>query len=58
MLVRRARYNQLDPLLRANGQPDGDVNDPATGRSAFPGNINQLLFRLAPYVHTLERTGG
>jgi len=51
-------YNQLDPLLRATGHPDGDVNDPKTGFSPFPGNINQLLFNLDPYVAALERTKG
>lgn len=50
-------YNQLDPLLRATGYPDGDVND-ETGLSPFPGNINQLLFRLDAYVKVLERTKG
>jgi UDP-sugar pyrophosphorylase len=34
------------------------VNDPETGYSPFPGNINQLLFKLKPYVATLERTKG
>jgi UDP-sugar pyrophosphorylase len=29
-------YNLLDPLLRANGAPDGDVND-ASGYSPYPG---------------------
>lgn len=51
-------YNQLDPLLRASGFPDGDVNDPKTGYSPFPGNINQLVFQLDPYVKVLERTKG
>ena len=51
-------YNQLDPLLRANGYPDGDVNDSKTGFSPFPGNINQLLFQLKPYTKALERTKG
>lgn len=41
-------YNQLDPLLRASGS-DGDVND-SSGFSPYPGNINQLLFRLEDYV--------
>lgn len=36
-------YNQLDPLLRATGHPDGDVNC-ETGYSPFPGNINQVIF--------------
>ncbi len=51
-------YNQLDPLLRANGYPDGDVNDQKTGFSPFPGNINQLLFQLKPYTKAIERTKG
>mmetsp|Transcript_41249 Transcript_41249/g.124724 ORF Transcript_41249/g.124724 Transcript_41249/m.124724 type:complete len:822 (-) Transcript_41249:445-2910(-) len=51
-------YNQLDPLLRATGFPDGDVNDEKTGYSPFPGNINQLLFELEPYAAALERTNG
>jgi len=51
-------YNQLDPLLRANGYPDGDVNDEKTGFSPFPGNINQLLFQLKPYTKAIERTQG
>jgi len=51
-------YNQLDPLLRASGFPDGDVNDLKTGLSPFPGNINQLLFKLKPYAEALLRTNG
>jgi UDP-sugar pyrophosphorylase len=51
-------YNQLDPLLRASGFPDGDVNDKKTGYSPFPGNINQLVFELDAYVKVLERTKG
>lgn len=51
-------YNQLDPLLRASGYPKGDENDPDTGYSPFPGNINQLLFQLEPYVEVLQRTKG
>jgi len=50
-------YNQLDPLLRATGHEDGDVNDD-TGYSPFPGNINQLLFNLESYAAVLERTKG
>lgn len=50
-------YNQLDPLLRASGYRDGDVND-ATGFSPFPGNINQLLFKLEPYSAALDDTKG
>jgi UDP-sugar pyrophosphorylase len=51
-------YNQLDPLLRSTISPEGDVNDQTTGLSAFPGNINQLLLRLEPYIQVLQRTHG
>ena len=51
-------YNQLDPLLRANGFSEGDVNDAATDLSPFPGNTNQLLFMLEPYVAQLAKTKG
>lgn len=51
-------YNQLDPLLRASGFPNGDENDSKTGFSPFPGNINQLLFKLKPYCEALLRTNG
>lgn len=45
-------YNQLDPLLREI-EGSGDVNDPATGFSPYPGNINQLVFALEPYSKVL-----
>lgn len=51
-------YNQLDPLLRATISPDGDVNDPNTGFSPFPGNINQLVLKLSTYADELARHGG
>ena len=51
-------YNQLDPLLRATCNPEGDVNDPATGHSPFPGNINQLVMKLDSYCTELHRHGG
>ena len=51
-------YNQLDPLLRGSGYKNGDENDPKTGFSPFPGNINQLLFKLEDYVPLLEGTKG
>ncbi|KAG5050451.1 hypothetical protein JHK85_011554 [Glycine max] len=41
-MVINVEYNQLDPLLRASGYPDGDVNC-ETGYSPFPGNINQVM---------------
>lgn len=51
-------YNQLDPLLRASGFQDGDVNDKETGFSPFPGNINQLLFNLDGYCVALDKSQG
>ena len=52
-------YNQLDPLLRASSSDgSGDVNDPATGFSPYPGNINQLIVKLEPYEKQLSKTGG
>lgn len=51
-------YNQLDPLLRATVSADGDVADPDTGFSPYPGNCNVLLMSLPEYASTLERTGG
>eukprot|EP00659_Diplonema_papillatum_P012551 gene12551-19432_t len=51
-------YNQLDPLLRSTINKEGDVADPKTGFSPFPGNINTLIFRLQPYLMILEETQG
>lgn len=56
-MVINVEYNQLDPLLRATGHPDGDVNC-ETGYSPYPGNINQLILELGPYIDELSRTGG
>ena len=50
-------YNQLDPLLRATINPEGDVAD-ETGYSPFPGNCNTLLIRTASYVRILEESQG
>jgi len=50
-------YNQLEPMLKASGYPDGDVNDDS-GYSPYPGNINQLVFSIPEYAKVLERTGG
>ncbi len=56
-LTVNVEYNQLEPMLKASGFKDGDVNGP-DGYSPYPGNINQLVFRIAPYVDVLDRTGG
>ena len=51
-------YNQLDAILRANGYKYGDENDKESGYSPYPGNINQLLFQLEPYLKAINRTKG
>eukprot|EP00250_Pteridium_aquilinum_P006680 c16546_g1_i1 orf=347-2179(-) len=56
-MVINVEYNQLDPLLRATDHPDGDVND-ESGYSPYPGNINQLIIKLGPYMEELARTKG
>ncbi|GMH00922.1 hypothetical protein Nepgr_002761 [Nepenthes gracilis] len=56
-MVINVEYNQLDPLLRATISPEGDVNC-ETGYSPFPGNINQLILELGPYLEELNKTGG
>lgn len=52
-LIINVEYNQLDPILRATVSPEGDVNDPDTGLSPFPGNTNNLVFMLEPYLKVI-----
>ncbi|KAG0485257.1 hypothetical protein HPP92_009336 [Vanilla planifolia] len=56
-MVINVEYNQLDPLLRATGHADGDANC-ETGYSPFPGNINQLILEIGPYMEELSKTHG
>jgi UDP-sugar pyrophosphorylase len=56
-LTINVEYNLLDPLLRATVSPEGDVPDESCF-SKFPGNINLLIVRLAPYLKVLESSGG
>ena len=51
-------YNQLDPVLRATVSPEGDVNDPKTGHSPYPGNINQIIISLPEFQKQLEASKG
>lgn len=52
-------YNQIDAMLRATEEyKDGDVNDPSTGFSIWPGNINELIFKLSSYNATLQKSKG
>jgi UDP-sugar pyrophosphorylase len=50
-------YNQLDPLLKATVNPEGDVGD-EQGMSPYPGNINAILLELGSYREVLSRSGG
>jgi UDP-sugar pyrophosphorylase len=51
MLTINVEYNLLDPLLRASGWADGDVND-ESGYSPFPGLIAVLPCRLSAHKHS------
>jgi len=53
-LTINVEYNQLDPLLKSNPPYEGDVPDPATGLSPYPGNANNLIFELNSYAKTLK----
>lgn len=53
-LVINVEYNQLDPLLRSQGDCKGDVADPSTGYSPYPGNANNLVIALGAYAKTLR----
>jgi UDP-sugar pyrophosphorylase len=53
-LVINVEYNQLDPLLRSQGDCKGDVADPSTGYSPYPGNANNLVIGLKAYAKTLR----
>jgi UDP-sugar pyrophosphorylase len=53
-LVINVEYNQLDPLLRSQGDCTGDVADPETGYSPFPGNANNIIIELGAYAKTLR----
>jgi UDP-sugar pyrophosphorylase len=52
-LTINVEYNQLDPLLKNTPPFTGDVADPATGFSPYPGNANNLVFELESYGKTL-----
>lgn len=57
-VLANVEYNQLEPLLRAaSGGDRGDDPDPATGFSPYPGNCNQLVVALDPYLEVLQVWG-
>eukprot|EP00315_Gephyrocapsa_oceanica_P009962 CAMPEP_0185290268 /NCGR_PEP_ID=MMETSP1363-20130426/4462_1 /TAXON_ID=38817 /ORGANISM="Gephyrocapsa oceanica, Strain RCC1303" /LENGTH=665 /DNA_ID=CAMNT_0027886247 /DNA_START=17 /DNA_END=2014 /DNA_ORIENTATION=- len=58
-VLANVEYNQLEPLLRAaSAGASGDEPDPGTGWSPYPGNCNQLVVALRPYVEVLAASGG
>ena len=56
-MVINVEYNQLDALLKAKWNENGDIaND--DGYSFFPGNTNTLIFRIPDYVQSLNESQG
>eukprot|EP00439_Symbiodinium_sp_Y106_P056706 s793_g7.t5 len=51
------KAKEAEPLLKANGYAEGDVNG-ADGLSPFPGNTNELIFALPEYAAQLAKNGG
>ena len=56
-IVINVEYNQLDSLLKAKWNPEGDVKNDQ-GYSHFPGNTNTLVFKLPEYHEKLTETQG
>lgn len=56
-LVINVEYNQLDALLRAKWNKNGDIKN-EIGYSHFPGNTNTLVFKIPEYCDNLDKTGG
>ena len=56
-IVINVEYNQLDSLLTAKWNKDGDVKN-EMGYSHFPGNTNTLVFKIPQYYENLKKTGG
>ncbi|MFC1468160.1 UTP--glucose-1-phosphate uridylyltransferase [Verrucomicrobiota bacterium] len=56
-LTLNVEYNQLDPLLRATVNPEGDAPN-EHGFSIFPGNTNVLVIRTKSYVKILKESQG
>ena len=56
-VVQNVEYNLVDPLLKEKFNGKGDIAN-ETGFCDFPGNLNVIVFRLAPYLNVLEETQG
>mmetsp|Transcript_26451 Transcript_26451/g.30747 ORF Transcript_26451/g.30747 Transcript_26451/m.30747 type:complete len:718 (+) Transcript_26451:241-2394(+) len=52
-LVINVEYNQLDPLLKTQGDCKGDVPD-ESGFSPYPGNANNIVISIDSYAKTLR----
>jgi len=52
-LVINVEYNQLDPLLKTQGDCKGDVAD-ESGYSPYPGNANNIVIGVEAYAKTLR----
>lgn len=51
-------YNELGPFLVKTVSPKGDVADPITGKSPYPGNLNVFIIDNTTYLSMLRETGG
>ena len=51
-------YNELGPFLVKTVNPNGDVADPVTGKSSYPGNLNVFIVDNQVYEQELVKTGG
>jgi len=56
-IVINVEYNQLDSLLKAKWNKEGDIKNDI-GYSHFPGNTNTLVFKIPEYCNNLDKTGG
>ncbi|MBU0547362.1 MAG: UTP--glucose-1-phosphate uridylyltransferase [Candidatus Omnitrophica bacterium] len=56
-MVYNVEYNQIAPLLKET-TGKGDVADPETRKSPYPGNTNVYFVRNTVYQETLDRTKG
>ncbi len=52
-IVINVEYNQLDSLLKAKWNPEGDIKN-ELGYSHFPGNTNTLVFKIPEYFDKLS----
>ncbi|MEK7307601.1 MAG: UTP--glucose-1-phosphate uridylyltransferase, partial [Nitrospirota bacterium] len=57
-MICNVEYNQLDPVLKATVNPEGDVLDPKTGKSPYPGNLNIIIVKNTKYKQVLDQTKG